>query len=523
MDSCARTGRPEGGPKDETAPVFVVANPPYESINFNSKRIRLEFDEFVQMRDLPSQLVVSPPLKNPLNVFPQGAASKVFKIEILDTLAQNTTYILNFGSAVQDNNEGNKLENFKYVFSTGDYIDSLTSAGAVEDIKLLKDIKNVNMLLYRLDTAYNDSLIYKQKPNYVTTTLDTTLFKFTNLRKGKYLLLALKEELSDYIYSPELDKIGFYPDTLELPRDSVLDKPLIIFKEELPYKFRRAQESKRGKILFGFEGKRDSLNLQLLSQVSDSFKSISRFELDKDTLNYWFTPLQNIDSLNFIVSRNQEIDTVTVRLRKKQIDSLTISATINKTLNFRDTFFLQTNTPIVKIDSSKISLFESDTIPLQYSILESAKENKIGLIFEKKPSSDYKIDIFPKAFTDIYAVSNDTLNYKLSTKAIDDYGQITMNINNVNDKNLIIELLTGNTNDVLVDRKIIAQSGAIVFDLLPPGNYTIRAIVDENRNNKWDTGNFLKRRLPERIIYHEQINQAELRANNFLEESFTVE
>lgn len=519
---CARTGRPEGGPIDETAPIFVTSIPPYETTNFKAKRIRLEFDEFVVLKDLPNQLIVSPPLKNPLDVFPQGSASKKFRIDILDTLETSTTYIFNFGSAVQDNNEGNPLENFKYVFSTGDYIDSLVLNGKVRDVKKLDEIKEVNLLLYRLDTSYNDSAVFLKKPNYVTNTLDTTLFNFTNLKKGKYLIFALKEAVNDYIYNPKIEEIGFYPDTIELPRDTLLPNPVMVFREEQAFSFRRAQEVTRGKIQFGYEGKRDSLKIELMSQVSDSFKSASKFETDKDTLNYWFTPLKSIDSLNFIVYYNKPVDTVTVRLRKNQIDSLSIQPTISKTLDFRDTFFLKTNNPIVKIDSSKIKLFEADTIPINYSILESKKENKIGLLFEKTPNSSFKVQLMPEALEDIYAVKNDSLEYKMATKDIEDYGSISITIDNMNNKNLILELLTGKDND-LVARQIIAGSEKISFDLLPPAEYTIRAIVDENRNNKWDTGNVLEWRLPERIIYHPEINKAELRANYFLEETFVIE
>jgi hypothetical protein len=115
ITNCARTGRPEGGPKDEKAPLFVTSIPPYETVKFNKKEIKINFNEYIVLKDLNSQLVVSPPMKNPPLISPQGSPSEYIKIEILDTLQPNTTYIFNFGNAVQDNNEGNKLENFKYV------------------------------------------------------------------------------------------------------------------------------------------------------------------------------------------------------------------------------------------------------------------------------------------------------------------------------------------------------------------------------------------------------------------------
>lgn len=519
--NCARTGRPDGGPKDENAPLFVTANPPYESINFNEKEIRINFNEFITLKDLNKQFVVSPPMKYPPIISPQGSPSKFIKIEIIDTLKPNSTYIFNFGNAVQDNNEGNKLENFKYVFSTGTYIDSLTTSGKTKDARLLEPQKNINVLLYRMDSSYNDSIVYKKKPDYITSTLDTTLFNFTNLRKGNYLLIALKESINDYIFDPKVDKIGFIKDTIVLPRDSIVNEPIVLFKENQPYEFKRAKEITKGKIEFGFEGNAKDMVVELLSKVPDSFKSVSKFMMDKDTLNYWHTPIE-VDSLNFIVRNNSILDTVTVRLRKNKIDSLKMDVSTKRTLDLRDTFFVTSNNPIVKIDTSKISLIDKDTLNVPFKTLSSTKENKIAILFDIKPEDKYTFSALPSAFTDIFDVKNDTLSYTLNTKEIEDYGKITLNVNTNNAKNVVVDLLSGNKQDEIVERKIVRTSSTIIFDLLKPAKYTIRAIIDENSNNKWDTGDFLKRRLPEKIIYHQAINKYDLRANFFLVEDFNV-
>lgn len=520
--NCARTGRPDGGPKDEKAPLFIIANPPYESVDFNKKEITITFNEYVTLKDLNKQLVVSPPMKNPPLISPQGTPSKFIKIKILDTLKTNTTYIFNFGNAVQDNNEGNKLENFKYVFSTGNYIDSLTTSGTIRDAKLVETPRNVNVLLYRIDSAFNDSIVYKTKPNYITSSLDTTRFDFTNLREGKYLMMALKEPINDYLFNPKTDKIGFLADTIQLPRDSIINLPIILFKEEQAYKFVRGKEITKGKIEFGFEGNAKNMQIKMLSDVPSDFKSISKFEVKKDTLNYWFTPFET-DSLNFVVANKEFLDTITVKLRKNKIDSLVLSASTKNILHFRDTFFIKSNNPIVKIDSSKINFFDKDTLAVNYKIINSKRDNKIAFLFDKKPKEKYRFKAFPNAFLDIFEVKNDTLNYSFSTQEFDDYSRITMNINNINNKNLIIELLSGKDQNEVIERQFTTTSNKIVFDLLEPKKYTIRAIIDENKNNKWDTGSYLKKQLAEKIIYYEAINNYNLRANFFLEESFTID
>ena len=518
--SCARTGRPDGGPKDELAPLFVTSNPPYKTINFSKKEVKLEFNEFIKLKDLNKQLVVSPPLKNPLIVTPQGTASKFLKIEILDTLALNTTYIFNFGNAIEDNNESNKLEGFKYVFSTGAYIDSLETSGNVANALINKKPEKTNILLYLIDSTFTDSIIYKQKPNYVTTALDTTKFNFTNLKKGKYLLLALEENLSDYIFNPKDDKIGFYPKTISLPKDSIIIEPIKLFKETQTYRFRRAKEVSKGKIEFGYEGDIKDLKVVLISKVPDSFRSVSRFEIDKDTLNYWHTPIA-VDSLNFTISNDIFLDTVTVKFRKNKLDSLTLKPSTLGTLHLRDTFFIKSNNPIIRIDTSKIVFIDKDTIRVKYSHYSSIKENKIGFIFEKNQKEKYSIKALPGSFTDLYNIKNDTLNYNFKTIELEDYGKITLSVINTDSKNLIIDLLSGKESNKIIERRIINTSETLVFNLLEPNKYKVRAIIDTNNNKKWDTGNYLLKIQPEEVLYFKE--ELKVRANYFLEGNiFTV-
>ena len=520
LTHCARTGRPEGGPKDEDAPLFVTSNPAYETVHFDKNEIKLYFNEFIKLKDLNKQLIVSPPLKNPLLVTPQGTASEFLKLQILDTLTENTTYIINFGNAIEDNNERNKLEGFKYVFSTGSYIDSLSTSGHIKNANRDEKPKNTSLLLYQIDSSFTDSIVFKEKPNYVTNTLDSASFNLTNLKEGKYLLIALKESVSDYIFNSKEDEIGFYTDTITLPKDSIIEKSISLFKETQPYKFKRGKEISRGKIAFGYEGEIKDLEVEIISETPKDFKSISKFEIDKDTLNYWFTPIET-DSLNFIVSNEKFRDTITVRLRKNKIDTLLISNSIGRTMHFRDTLFLKGNNPFVKIDTTQITFTDKDTIAVSYTSFISAKENKIGFLFDKKPKQNYALRLLPAAFIDIFEQQNDTLNLNFSTKEIEDYGKITVNIINVDNKNLIVELLEGKDKSKLVERRFITSSETLVFDLLEPKTYYIRAIIDENKNNKWDTGNYLLKKQPEKIIYFN--TELALRANYFLNESFSIE
>lgn len=515
LTRCARKGRPEGGPKDETAPVMVIAKPPYRSINFSKNEIKIYFDEYIVLKDLNKELIVSPPLKNPAIISPQGTPSKYIKIKILDTLKTNTTYTFNFGNAVQDNNENNKLESFKYIFSTGSFIDSLKIKGSVTDALEGKLKKNISIMLYKLNSTYNDSVPFKRKPDYVSSTLDSVKFQFTNIQEGKYKIVALDEEVKDYIFNPKKDKIGFLPNFITLPKDSLIGKQITLFKETKPFKFKRGKEVFKGKIQFGFEGTQKGLTIKLITKVPKNFKDFQQYKKDSDTLNYWFTPIVK-DSLKFIVSKDNFIDTIKVRLQKKNIDSLSISSVINKTLHLNDTLFLTANNPITKIDTTKFSLTDKDTTNVSFKLLKQ-KINKIALLFKKTPKNKYALSVLPDAITDLYKMSNDSLFYNFITKDPEDYGTISLNIKNKINKPLIIELIE---NKKVIKTQFVKGSEKISFTLLEPKKYSIRAIIDGNDNKKWDTGNFLHQIQPERIVYFGK--EIELRPNWVFNEVFVI-
>jgi uncharacterized protein (DUF2141 family) len=504
LSQCAKKGRPSGGPKDEDAPLFVIAEPPYESVNFNKDEIKIYFNEYIKLNDLNKQLIISPPLnpENPPLITPQGSASKFINIKILDTLKDDTTYIFDFGNSVEDNNEANKLERFKYVFSTGDYIDSLTLKGSVKNAYISENIKNIKLLLYRLDSSYQDSAVYNVKPNYVTSTLDTSHFEFTNLRKGPYLLMALKDASSDYLFAPDQDEIGFYRDTIVLPRDSIITGNISLFKEVLPYQFRRGKEERKGKLIFGYEGNAEGMQLEVISDVPEDFKTVSLFQKGADTLNLWHSPIE-MDSLIFKVIRGSVIDTSVVRLRKKKLDSLTISSTTRSYLEFHDTLFLDSNNPIIKIDTSKVSFVDKDTLKVDFDLFISDKESKVGLLFEKKHEQTYTFEAFPEAFQDIFNQTNDSIKLKFSTRKLEDYGDIVLNVRNPASRPVIIQLT--DKKDKTIREQIIKATGTLTFKYLKPKEYKVRIIYDDNDNGKWDTGNFLKRRQPEIVEYFTDI------------------
>ncbi len=495
--NCARKGRPNGGPKDTLSPVMVTAYPPYESINFNEKKIKLQFDEYVKFKNLNKQLIISPPLKNTPEITPIGTASKTVLIKITDTLRPNTTYSINFGNSIVDNNEGNQLGAFKYVFSTGSYVDSLQIEGRVKDAFEKETSDNIAVLLYEINESYTDSIIYKETPTYLANTLDSILFDISNIKAGKYQLLALKDKNSNNRFDPYDDKIGFLNEPITIPTDT--NFVLSLFKETPKLMVKRPIEKKVGKIIFGYKGAVDGLAIELLTPTPEGFQSIIQKEKEKDTLNYWFTPF-DVDSLQFKLSKGTWKEEHTVMLRTGKKDSLSLKAGIKNTLDPRDTFYIESNLPMLTLDTSKIIMTDKDTLEVPFKAILDASKTKLSFEFDRTRNNTYQFDLLPKAVKGMFGKINDTLQYKIKTRDIETYGILELQFKNDKKRNILIDLLE--QKGELVTQKAIDKSEKIVYNDLNPASYFLRIIVDKNKNNRWDTGDFLNKTQPEKIHYY---------------------
>ena len=229
ISHCANRGRPSGGIKDIVPPEITKSEPKNQSINFQDDEIKIQFDEYIKMKNLQRQLIISPPMDPMPEITPLSNASKFIKIKINDTLSPNTTYTFNFGNSIVDNNEENPFPYFKYVFSTGDYIDSLSVSGQITDAKLRQPEDYISVMLYESDTTYTDSIVYKEQPKFVTNTLDSlTTFSIDNIKAGTYRLVALKDENANFTYQPKTDKIGYYEGEITVPTDTIYN--ITLFK-----------------------------------------------------------------------------------------------------------------------------------------------------------------------------------------------------------------------------------------------------------------------------------------------------
>ncbi|WP_203256060.1 Ig-like domain-containing protein [Hyunsoonleella ulvae] len=492
--NCANRGRPEGGEKDVDPPVIVSTSPENYSTNFNTKEIKIEFNEFIKIKNLQKQLIISPPMKTQPEITPLGAASKTIRIRIFDTLPPNTTYAFNFGNSIEDNNEGNPYTYYRYVFSTGDYIDSLTVSGNITDALLREPETFVSVMLYEVDSTFTDSIIYKETPKYITNTLDSlTSYTIENAKAGKYLLVALKDNNGDNIYQQKSDQIAFKKEFITLPTDSIYN--LRLFNEIVDFNPSRPLLVNGEKIMIGYEGNPEGIAFSLDSEVPQDFEYRISKDKKTDTLYYWYKPKLEVDSLVMNIEHPQASKTFTVRIRDKERDSLTIEAKPDGTIRYDEDFKISGTIPFTKFDKTKMSVINKDSLPVSFVVKPyDSLSNTYTFGFEKTEDNEYDITILPEAFIDFFENTNDTLQYTVRTKKQDSYGNLRLNLYNA--VYPIIAQLTDKQGKVKYE-KYATEQKPIDFLNLSPGNYFIRVIYDSNNNRTYDTGNYLKKIQPE--------------------------
>ncbi|MBC2837995.1 Ig-like domain-containing protein [Robiginitalea sp. SC105] len=515
---CGRRGTPSGGPKDETPPVLERAEPPNRTTNFDAERIRLYFDEYILVENLEKQLIISPPMKNQPEITPLGNTAKYLQVVIKDTLLPNTTYTLNFGQSVVDNNERNPYNLLTYVLSTGDYIDSLSLTGVVADAYNLEADPFISVMLYELDSAYTDSTIYKKPPYYLTNTLDSAvIFNLENMKAGQYKLFALQDAAKDNVYNPKADKIGFITDTITLPTDSTY--LLTLFREVLPYGVRPPSYAADNRVLFPYTGK-EAPEIELVTPLPDSVRTLVAPVAGKDSLNFWFTPWEP-DSMVFALRHPrlpEQVDTFSVKPLNLAPDSLRVSWSSRGGITPLDSVFLEASLPLVGADTTRLELTDQDTLPVPFNARLDTLRSRMYIDFAKEPRKTYNLTVLPGALTDFFGDTNDTLTTRYTIGSQNEFGTLRLQLEGAVRYPLVVEV-TDRSGKVLRSR-YLKEPSPLAFPWLKPETYRVRVVFDENGNGKWDTGNYLEKRQPERVAHYPA--PIELRANWEKVETFTI-
>ena len=214
--SCASTGSPSGGPRDTKPPIMdTVRSSQNRLVNFKPRLLEYYFDEFIEVRDPIKEVLVSPPLTYIPQVTHRGK-KVTFAFDEKEVLRDDATYTINFGEAVVDFHEGNKLVNFNYVFATGASLDSMSLKGKILDA-LTSEPEN-EMVIFLYDNL-TDSIVSKEKPFYFARPDKSGNFEFQNVKTDTFRLIAIKDENLNYRYDLATEKIAFY-DSLIILQDS---------------------------------------------------------------------------------------------------------------------------------------------------------------------------------------------------------------------------------------------------------------------------------------------------------------
>ncbi|MEE1252497.1 MAG: Ig-like domain-containing protein [Bacteroidales bacterium] len=298
--SCAKIVTPSGGAKDSTPPLMLKSKPEANSTNFSGKEIDIVFDEFIVLDNPTQKILISPQITPAPEIM---ADLKTIKIKGIDSLRENTTYIIDFADAIKDYNEGNRLNGFSFAFSTGENIDTMWYEGRVLEAFNLTPIANKFVLLYsNFDTSY----MRTKTSDYLTRTDSNGVFRFRNLAEKDYKLLVLDDKNQNKIYDLPNEGIGFSTKVLKpyLADSTANDKLLkqIFYYSDFVEKVEETPISKPQKT------------------VTDSLFAISKYE--KDTVDYYNNAYQIVfkDTLtkeNFSALLIENSDTLQVEFLKK--------------------------------------------------------------------------------------------------------------------------------------------------------------------------------------------------------------
>lgn len=308
--ACASTGMPDGGPYDETPPKFVRANPEPNAINNKRKKISIEFDEFIKLDKASEKVIVSPPQNETPEVKVSG---KRVLVEFFDSLKANTTYTIDFGDAIVDNNEDNPLGNFAYSFSTGESIDTMEISGTVLNAADLEPVKGIQVGIHK---DLNDTAFSKIPFDRISRTDSRGHFNIKGIAPGTYRVYALMDGNQNYLFDSKTEAIA-YLDSLVVPsmegavrEDTIwnaidtlaydtiykinytrfLPDNLILraFKEENPLQYLiKSERPQLNRFSLYFSAKADTLPTLKGLDFDEKDALVIESNLRKDSLLYW--------------------------------------------------------------------------------------------------------------------------------------------------------------------------------------------------------------------------------------------
>ena len=520
VQSCANIVPPAGGERDENPPQWLTeVSTPNLQTQFVPQPIQLTFDEWIILDDVFNQVLISPPLAKRPN-FRIKKKSVIVSFDPDEVLLPNATYTINFGDAVKDLSEKNPAENLKFVFSTGDQIDSLFVTGTIREIASRKPVENALFMLY---ADPRDSVVYQQRPFYFAKSNKEGQFRIDNIREGSFKGFVLLDDNLNYLFDNNSERIAFPDSLLLIGAGGTTGLIFEVFTNEAPMRLLDTRLPQPGLVQLLFN---DIPQKAILEYPDTTFQPI--IEYDKDTLNFWFA--QSSDSsryLYFLPKGDDERDTIVV----EPVNSTTLpplkllqpSAKQKISQNPGKDLILRLNHPIAAIDPTQWQLLR-DTLreAVAFSaVVDTQGQRNIHIRFPWQENMLYALEVQPGGIKDIFNQTNDTLLLNLQTGAFKDFGNIVLQVSDMlPEKNYRLELIEKSGR--LIEGFTISGTAThtITVRNLESGQYNLYIYEDTNRNGRWDTGNYSLARQPERVLLREL---EQLRKNWDLEVSIAVE
>lgn len=521
LERCANVGSLTGGEKDTAAPKILTAKPGNESVNFQGNSIELEFDEYVQLKNANSELIVSPPFNEPVEFKMKG---KTVTLTWKDTLQASTTYLFQFGSGIADVNESNVLDSNIFVFSTGAYLDSFELRGRVVDAKDLKPADEVWVMLY---SGVDDSLPYLSIPKYFAKTDKSGQFHMRYLQPGSYKAFALKALNPGYLFDMKDEPIGFLDAMIDSYNakdtnavDTQINFSIFIQDDSTQYLKSFSQVQNQGLFL---EFNRPVVNFKMAETSGMKTEDWTmKWNKDLDSLVIWFDSSLTYDSLKLQIQADQFRDTVFFRKpnllaqakrggkANENSDKLSFKLNFSGKIPHYKSLSATSKVPIQSFDGlSKLVLTQNgDTVNAQTYLRTDFYS--MHLDYPWKQDSKYQLLIPDSCILDRFGRFNDTILWNFTTTRKEDFGQlsITHRLPNLN-HGYVWQLL--NSEFKLIEQRIVNAEGKVEYDYLPTGTYRIKIIFDKNNNGQWDSGFYPKKRQPEKVVYFDEA--IEIRSN----------
>ncbi len=504
--SCARVGSPVGGDKDTIPPTVIGSNIDSSRVNvpINIRELRIDFDEYINLREINKQLIISPPLRKITKILPSGIPNKFLLIKWEDTLQANTTYNFNFGNAIVDNNEANPLQYYNFAFSTGEKIDDLFISGEVKDFfsstKNQSEDSKVVIGLYQ----EKDSMDYRQKPYYITKADPDGYFELNYLSPGEYRILAFEDSNSNSVYDIGKEKVAFQKEKITLDK-SISGLNLNLYPSRKPTKYVEMAEVPGG-ILMTFEGNPESVKVLSVTDKLQEYKVTQQPK--SDSVYVWFDAkkknlgITGSDNIKLSYDDGFKQDTVSVFYRYNVKNEMAISNAKGNLLPPNKDFIITSNYFVDKIDTQNWTLV-SDSIRQDFTAeINADNPFEVRVKSDFKEGKKYSLTVQKESISSFYEMITKSYRFDFEADKIENYGSLLLTLENPPTQKFWLQFLSEG-NNVVYSR--YGTDNPLTFNSLKPGKYKLRILVDENENGVWDGADFAQSSFAEQVYLFDKL------------------